>query len=399
MIRKLYFIFQANTIVAILSLLTIILSAKFLGAEGRGVIALFMSYIAIVQLFSDIVGGGIVLYLLRKFRVNEILLVSYCWFLLVAVFAYLILSEFNFLDQSMIFIFAFTIFLSSAFLSKSRIILNKIGLKKYNFIIISQPTLLLLFLLSEGLHQMTIKSYLLMQVISYLIICIISLFLLRKQLIRKLRVNKIPRLINNAFHLGFNNQVATGLQVINYRSAYFFLERFSTLSNIGVFNILMSICNALWLFATGAGILSGNQIASNGINKAIVSEIKSYLKWSFLGTVVLGLIFCLLPTWLIETILNKDFSILKGLIIWMIPAIAIFSSAKVLGFYFSATGNTKINLKGAFFGIFPSLIMGFYLIKYYGIMGAVVSLSSSLIVTAVILFYHFRAESNHYFSK
>lgn len=399
MIKRLYFIFQANTIVAILSLVVTILSAKYLGASGRGIIALFMSYVAIAQLFSDVIGGGIVLYLLRKFRVNEILMVSYLWFFITVIIAYFVLEIFHFLDKQTLVLLTTTTFFSATFLSQSRIVLNKTDLKRYNFLIISQPAIFLISLIVNGLKEMTIQSFLIHQLISYIIVSICSLWLLKKQLIRKVRIKQLPILTKYAIKLGVTNQLATGLQVINYRSPYFFLEKFSTLSNVGVFNILMSVCNALWLFATGAGILSGNQIASNGINKTIINEIKSYLKWSFIGTLLLSLIFYLSPNWLILIILNKDFSILKRLIIWMIPAIIIFSSSKVLGFYFSATGNTKINLKGSFFGVFPSLILGFYLIQYYGIIGAVISLSSSLIVSAAILFYHFRAETNHHLIK
>jgi O-antigen/teichoic acid export membrane protein len=62
MIKKVIFSFQANFLAAILSLILTVITAKFLGASGRGFLSILITYVSILQLVTEIFGAGIVFF-------------------------------------------------------------------------------------------------------------------------------------------------------------------------------------------------------------------------------------------------------------------------------------------------------------------------------------------------
>jgi O-antigen/teichoic acid export membrane protein len=79
-------------------------------------------------------------------------------------------------------------------------------------------------------------------------------------------------------------------------------------------------------------------------------------------------------------------------LIMMSPAIILFSVAKVLAYYFSGMGKVKFNLIASFSGVLPSIVLGWFLIKSFGIYGSILSTSISLILATGVLIYFYYQE-------
>ncbi|OAQ42235.1 hypothetical protein A5893_03735 [Pedobacter psychrophilus] len=394
MFKKVIFSFQANFLVAILSLITTLITAKFLGSYGKGYLSIITIYISVVQLINEIFGVGTVLFLLKKYQMKEIFLISYFWFLMVSIVSTLVISFFNLIEKDLQVVFFFNTIFISVFMLNLRVVLNKMNIKWYNFLIILQPLILLLFLIQKGLTFFTVKDFLLFQLFSYSIISVVALIVLRKELKKdKLRYDNIKPLFVDSISLGIVNQTANFSQIINYRVSYFFIEKFVGLKAVGVFSIVLSFANVIWLFATSTGTLLGNEISkTDKLKKSSVAQFFKYMKISVFFTLLTLIIVYIIPSHVYVKLLNKDFSSVKPLLLMMAPAILMFTLAKILGYFFSSLGKMKINLYSSLAGLIPSVLLGYILVKEFKIFGAVMSCSISFIISSIVLLYFFLKE-------
>lgn len=393
MFKKVILNFQANFIVALLNLLITIVTAKYLGATGKGYLSIVAVYISVIQLLNDTCGASVVFYLLKKYKTVEIIVISYCWFFLVTSLATIIIFKFNFLEKDIDLVFYFNVLISSFFLLNIRIIISKIGNRWYNFLIIFQPLITIVLIFFYGIEKFDVKNFLTFQIFSYLVGLAISIVVLRKILHERIRFHRFKIIVFHSFKLGFYNQSASLSQIINYRFSYFYLEKFTGLKSVGVFSIILSFANVIWLFAVTIGTLLGIETSKlQKTNSNLFDQYIKYTKITLIFTLFSVIILYLIPPSIYIILLNKDFSELKQLLIYTTPAIMVFSISKVLAFFFSSSGMIKINLYASFTAIIPSIVLGYIFIKNYGIYGAIASSTVSFLVSTFILIIFFFKE-------
>lgn len=391
MLKKVIFFFQANFVVAILSLAITLLTAKYLGTSGRGYLSIILVYVSFTQLVNEIFGVGSVFFLLRKYNVLEIFSVSYAWFIVVSMIITTIISKVGLINNDIQVIFFFNVFLASASLLNLKVLLNKTGVRWYNILIVLQPVTILGLIMFVGSLGLNIQKFLLFQGIASFATAMISLVFLHRELIpQNFRLFMIKPLFKESFRLGLINQAGNLSQLVNYRASYFFIERFKGIKEVGIFSIVLSFANVIWLFAVSTGTLLGNDISKKEkLENTDLNRFVSYIKMSvFITLVALVVVYCI-PLEIYSTLLTKDFIDVKPLILIMGPAILIFTIAKVLGYFFSSLGKMNINFYSSIAGTIPSIILGYFLVKEYKLIGAVISCSLSFIVSTIILVIYF----------
>lgn len=392
MIKKVIFSFQANFLAAILSLILTVITAKFLGASGRGFLSILITYVSILQLVTEIFGASIVFFLIKKYQTSEICFISYLWFLIISFLGTLFFTVLRLIEPNYSVLFFVYTFLSSLFILNGRFLMNKLNLFWYNFFIVLQPLFVIIGLSIIGWHQFNIQDYLLFQVFSFASLNLASIFLLRQEIFKKLRFKLMPSLIKESLKLGSTNQLSNLTQTINYRLSYFYIQKFVGLSAVGVFSIVMSVCNVIWLFSVTVGTLISNETSKESENNNILKLTDKYLAIAVFATILIIFGVFIFPNQYYILFLNKDFSNIKFYLILMSPAVIIFSFAKVLAFYFSGIGQVKFNLIASLSGVIPSIILGWFLIKRFGIYGSILSTSISLILTSAVLIYFYSLE-------
>ena len=331
------------------------------------------------------------MFLIQKYRVKEILLMSYLWFLLVTSLTTLLVYNFSLIDKDFLGVFFFSsIFVSTTSLNL-KVVLNKLNIKWYNLSLILQPLILLILLYAKGLSLFTIKDFLVTQIASYFILSCFTLLILKNVIFdEKLRFSELKILFKQSFNLGIINQAANLSQIINYRLSFFFIEKFEGLKAVGVFSIVLSIANVIWLFAVSTGSLLGNEISKSG--KLTIDNIflfSKYMKVSVAFTIVAVIVIYILPAKVYVSILNKDFLEVKSLLLMMAPALLIFTIAKIFAYFFSSLGKMKVNLYSSLAGLLPSIILGYFLIKEYKLNGAVISSTISFMMSSIVMLIYF----------
>src|SRR6478672_1257627 len=84
MIQRILHHFAARVLTAGLSFVMVWLTARYLGAAGRGQVSLFVTDVSALVLFIGLVGGSSLIYLVPRRNVWHLLLPAYGWALLVS---------------------------------------------------------------------------------------------------------------------------------------------------------------------------------------------------------------------------------------------------------------------------------------------------------------------------
>ncbi len=396
MLRKIIFSFQSNFIVAILALVLTLLTARFLGAYARGYLSIIATYIAFIQLITGIIGPGTLAFLMKSHKFSELFLLSCLWSLIISIFSTLLLNIIGLIDQQVTLIFFLNCFLLSIFSLNLRGLINKSNLRWYNFLVVLQPLVILACLSFTGWDNFTALDFLYFQNLSYLLVILISILVLSDEIFVKIKFSGLINLTKSAFKVGGLNQLSNLTQLFNYRLSFFFLEKWSGLNAVGIFSIILSIANVIWLFATTAGTLIGDEIskAATSTGKSL-KLINQYLKISVGISLIFLITAYILPSSFYIYLLNNDFSGIKLYLVTFSPGILIFSIAKVLAYYFSNIGKVRINLISSLGGIIPTLL-SFFIIKYYAINGVIISTTFSFLISTGILIYFYIKENKKF---
>lgn len=388
MLCKVVSLFKSNLLSVILNVLLIIITAKFLGAEGRGEITIINSISLIIQLINGIVSSGAVFYLLRIHSISELWIASFLWSFVISAFSTLICNYLGFISIDFYFLlFLFSLFSSIQTLQfMLHIHLNQS--KVYGIIKVLQPILIIIitFLARDSLNIYTFYS--INAATIFLCVCISLIYLNIN--FKIIEFKKLGVLLRNSLKYGGISQLSNLSQIVNYRFSFFLLETHSGLAAVGIFSIVFSLCEVIWLFSATVSTVICSEISKYNNTQKELHQTKLAFKLVLVITSLLVFATLLLPTNFYVLLLNEEFINLKQYLFYMVPGIVILAGAKVISHYFSALGLMKYNFISSFAGTLVLIPLGLIIINKYGILGAALTNSFSYIVTAFVLFYFFR---------
>ena len=390
MLKKIIFAFQANFLVTVLNLIIILITSRYLGAAGRGYLSIIATYLGIIQLITGIIGPGTLPFLLRKFNYASIFFLAVLWSVTISLITTFLLTLVGFINREISIVFFLNAFTGSIFFLNIRMLISANKLRWYNLLVILQPVIILacLFAFDNNFNRNDFFNF---QFTSYLIIILISTIILKDDIFKKPQISTIKKLTIEAFTLGAFNQLSSFTQLINYRLSFLFLEKFSGLKSVGIFSIILSIANVVWLFSTTVGTLIGEEMNrfKDNYYKGL-QLINKYLEVTITVSLMFLVIINLLPSAVYVYILGLEFDSIRNYLMIFSPAILIFSISKVLAFYFSSLGRVRVSFYASVIGLIPTLA-GIWLIKYLDIYGVIISTTLSFsFSTFVFLVYYFK---------
>ena len=167
-------------LMALISLILLLLSSNYLGAEGLGSIGLIVLGISIIQLLNNFVNGGGLIYYTPRFPILKLFGVAYLWIAItILVFIPIILFTPLFIKEYAWDILLLGIILS-AVSTHNHLLLGKEKVKFFNLISLSQSIIQLISLLYLFfvLDKKSVDSFILSTYISYSISLVISFLFL-----------------------------------------------------------------------------------------------------------------------------------------------------------------------------------------------------------------------------
>lgn len=372
--------------VAIINFLILILSAKYLGVSTRGEISLFVLNIANIQIINEIYTGYSLVYFVPKFNLKRILMNGIIWTLISTSLSnlvfYLLNKEIPGFEMDMYFLSLLIILNTFNMVN----LLAKEKVKAYNLLSMLQPFLLLSGILFYVLFKKdyTFNAYVTPLYFSFsiaFVLSFVSVLKLVKEKDDKKEFSLRPILEN-----GFFCQLAGWFHLLANRFSLYF---FSTSALVGLYSAASSLIESVWIISTGISPIVLSKISNTGDTPFNRSIILTLAKASLILSVLAVLVVYFLPNGLFTYLLGKDFSSVKGVMLWIAPGILFISFSTIISHYFSGLGNLKFIAFSNFTGFVITLLLAPFLIGIYGPKGAAIVANCSYFTSSLILFVGF----------
>jgi O-antigen/teichoic acid export membrane protein len=384
----------AKAFSAVFSFLIIIVTAKMLGAEGRGTIGLFLATVTFLMMFNFLIGGSTLVYLIPRYSNSNLLWASYCWAFISNTLGLILMMLLPFpLKEYTFHIFGIAL-LASVFNVHIQFLIGKERVNDFNFISLLQVflNLLVVCILFFLFKHISFNAFLLSVYISYSVGVLISYYAIRR-ILCKPDLKGIIETGKIALSFGFLSQLANLIQLINLRLNFFILEYFYGKESVGIFSTGSTLAESVWLIGGAMSVVQYSKI-SNTFNQSEAVKTSTQLgKTGLLVSLFSVIPFLILPEEFYASILGDDFKGIKNIILLLSPGIICIGFSLAFSHHFAGTGKYKINIIASFSGIIFTLIGSFLLIPYLGMTGAAISASISYCFITIVLMLFFAAES------
>jgi len=374
MIRPVVGTVLSRVVMAVVNLLVIVAAGQALGAEGLGTISLIVLGITIILLFTHIVGGGGLVYLIPRYGVRPLLAPSYAWVLLCAVLAYLVQQFIPLVPSE--FVIHIVILASLQGLNSIHlgILLGRERIGLLNRIMVVQSIVqLAAFALLLGMGRASVMDYVLATYFAHGCTVVISgSFALQRLESSQMRPAGVLKAL---FHQGTLAQGANILQLLNYRFAYYLIEHFRGRAALGIFSVTTQLAESTWLVPKSIG-----GVLYSKVSNLVEAERQRDLTVILLKvSVAVALVSCtallLVPDGVYTWIFGPEISGLRPILVRMAPGLVAMSASQVLSHYLSGTGRIKHNTIGSGIGLVITVLVGFWLIPASGLEGAAITAS------------------------
>jgi O-antigen/teichoic acid export membrane protein len=369
----------------------VVFSTRVWGSGGRGEIALVIANISIITILSNVICGSTIAFHSPRFQREFLLTVSFSGAVLISFAGALVLSWiFGFRYFMTLFIIAllmsFSTAVSSYWLGKNNINnYNLLNLLNSLFILGSLAVLYFLF------HLTTLDTYFLAYIFGIGIVVIIGISgLLVKDPIKKPEISSAG--LKSIFTYGINNEFNYFIQFLNYRLSYYFIAFLLGLGTLGIFSIVVSISEAVWIISQSMSAIHFSNVINSGDRLKDRHETIIFARQSFLTSSLLLGIAVLVPGSVYQLVFGIEFGDIRKFILYLAPGIIAIAVSNLYGHYFAGIGKLKILRNKSLIGLVASLVLLPLLIKKYQLTGACISLNVSYILSSLYLWSRFRRE-------
>ncbi len=405
MLRKIFYTFWTKFITAVINFLIIIITAKYLGAEGRGTISLVVLGITLTQIFNDIIGGGALVYLVPRVGVFKLFISAYGWTFISSAIVAVSLTFLKLIPVQYSLHVFFLSLLQSLFTINLSLILGRENIRYHNLLNFLQIIFLLAALLTIlfVFHKTELISYFISLYISYGLVFLFSFVFIAKD-IQPTSLNGLALVIKEIFRNGFFIQMANAVQLLNYRMSYYILDHsssgvFSGIKLVGIYSTGVAIAESLWLIRQSIAMVQFSRIANlTDIYKSRILTIQ-LAKLGFWASLCCLIPLLLLPENFYTYLFGPEFISIPIIIRYSSVGIISLSLSAMYSHYFSGIGKNHINTIGSGIGLVFTLFFSFLLIPSFHLTGAAITASLSYLATSVFLFLVFVKESDFKYTE
>jgi len=393
MLPKVLVTFISKFLAAVFSFLIVIITSKLIGAEGRGEISLFVLGITLSLLLNNIIGGSALVLLASDKKPLQLLIPSYLWAIVSSILIPITLLATTNISYHLLY----HIFFISLIQSLGSVNLNLfLGLKKYYlFNIINLLQVLVLFTVISVfmflLDMRTVSDYITAMYISFILQTLSTYWFLIKFINLEFTL-EFRSTIRSILNLGVIIQVCNIVQLLNYRFAYFILEKELGIGILGVFATATALAESVWLISKSISMIQYAEIAGSKDKTIARRSTIRFAKLSLAASTIIYIPLLFIPENIFAFIFGVEFKEIGTQVILFSPGILAFSFSTILAHYFAGFGRNSINLLISSVGLLMTIVLSVVLIPSMGINGAAISVSSSYIGTTILYLVIFKQD-------
>jgi O-antigen/teichoic acid export membrane protein len=384
MIKRIFGTIGTRAAIAVITLLVVILNARYLGAANVGTVSLIVLSITIVQVVNNFIGGGALVYLVPREDLWKLFVPATLWAFLSTFVSVVILHLLALIPQGYFIHVLLLSLLCSFFSVNFMILLGQERIRAYNFITMIQAVTLVLVLLFFlfVLKQRDTMAYIWGMYGSYLLAFALSFILVLTRL-RIASLRGVSKTVREIFRYGSYMQFANIFQLFNYRLSYYFIEIFLGRAAVGVYSVGAQISEGVLLISRSISLVQFARI-SNETDLSYSTRLTLRLvKITFLVTLAILAVLLVLPSSFFGMIFGRDFTGIKMVIACMATGILTLSISVLLSTFFSGIGKPKHNMISSAIGLVFTVILGLVMIPRLGIPGGALAASLSYTMATI----------------
>ncbi|MDO7887454.1 lipopolysaccharide biosynthesis protein [Hymenobacter cheonanensis] len=386
MLRRIIQHFAARLGGAVASLAVVWLTARYLGAAGRGEVSLFVTATAAILLFTGLLGGSSLIYLVPRRNVWHLLGPAYAWAGLVCAVGTAVAT----ILQGKDWFYALNLgalSLLQAWLSINSLLLLGRGRERlYNVLTTGQGALLALALAGAlvGLGYRTVPVFYGASYLAYGLPLLWSLQQLRQlpdapgstRLRRRAATRELARHSRGAH---FSNIIVFA----NYRLGYYVVAYLLGTAALGVLSVGVAVAEGLWLIARSTSLIQYVAQVRTAASPAAPDAETGRLAAAALGLTALGAAgLAAVPASWLAWGFGPEFGAARPVLWALAPGIVANAGVNLMSTYFAARASYRINNWTAGLGLLVGLPATLVLVPRLGIVGAALAMSASYSTSA-----------------
>jgi O-antigen/teichoic acid export membrane protein len=370
--------------------LIVVLLARYMGPKVKGDQTIFITTIMFLAFFCSLVGGQVLVYLVPRFRMENLVIPAYIWTLAVAGICLALFRHFGVFTWRRSLNICTLSILSSIVNINSILLLAKQQIKRYNFITLLPVIITLAGLLVEIFlyHSDDIYGYLYPLYIAYGVSLLVSLYYARHY-IRVTSTSTLFDDIDSTLRHGAGYQVFELLQLLNFRFYFFLLYHIQGPSDLGLFSIGVSILEVVWIFGRSVFVIHYSGFSNSDDEAGAIQQTLRYIKIAFtVGAILLAMI-ALCPTSIYGFVFGSSFADVKYIVKWLFPGILIYNITLVVQSIYLSRASYGRLIFAQLASLLLSVLFCYLLIPHYYYSGASAAASVSYIVCTLIMLTFF----------
>ena len=393
MFRKILETIFSKGFTAVCNLLILLITAKYLGAYGRGEMAVIVLGITIVGIFQNIFSGAVLTYLVPRFQIVKLLATASLWNLLMAfVLPFILVYSGLFPEHYHFDLIVLSFILGSISLIQSSLLgleeINRQNLIEITKSFSSVTAMVFLIVLQEKhFTGAVIESF----YWSYSVTLALAVLFLFPRITRKKSTTESEHrsFLGAFFKIGFQMQLNNISQMINYRFCYYLIEKTLGLAALGIFSVATSLIEIIWIICKSISSIHYSKSVNLKSTEKRILLTQRLSKMSLILTVPSLLILLLLPNELFSWILGKSFGDFRPLFLSLAPGVLFLAVFTIFNHHFSGVEKNMINVKASLLGNIVTVFTGLLTIQHFGILAGGIATSAAYFGMFLYLFRQF----------
>ncbi|MFC4025137.1 flippase [Oceanobacillus longus] len=181
---------------------------------------------------------------------------------------------------------------------------------------------------------------------------------------------------------------------LNYKIDIIFLERLTTPTDVGIYSIGVSLSELIWQIPAAMGMVLFSKSANSKLENEAVNRSTKLLRISWIPVITLSLCFWFLAPHIIEMLYGNDFIQSVSVIRLLLPGVIAMVVFKILNADLAGRGYPLFALRVYLFALVINMILNFTLIPNFGIEGAAVASTISYTIGALLFSLEYTKQSN-----
>jgi O-antigen/teichoic acid export membrane protein len=392
LIRRIFHTFATRLSSALLSFAVVWLTARYLGAAGRGSVSLFVTDCAALLLFIGLLGGSSLIFLAPRRNVWHLLVPAYGWAVVVCTAGTGLASVLR--PESLSYLgHLWGLALLQAFLSINiSLMLGRKQEAAYNALNIAQVLLLagLLLLAFAGLGWRAVPAYYYAAYVAYALPLLASFGLLRRLPDRWEGGRGLRETTQELSHHSRGAHLSNILAFANYRLSYYFVAHFADARAVGVLSVGVALAEAIWLIPRSAALIQYVDLVHADDKQAQLAPALRVARLAVLATAAAVVVLALLPSALLAGVFGPEFGAARPVIGWLVPGVVAVALNVACSSYFAGLGRYRVNNWATVVGLAVTVPACWLLIPRLGIAGAAMATSLSYVASTTYLLMQFR---------